>query len=71
MLQWITWRVESFKNSVRYPKENSGVIPTKESLGKSVTTLEIGSEIKNDAFDLYTDAKKFLGEERSLKDMGY
>ena len=69
MMTWVEWRVDQLEKSVKYAS-SKGIVPLKASIGKA-TTLEPGHEISHDKFDIYSDAKKFLGEKMSLSELGY
>ena len=70
MMRWVEWRVDNLKKIVKYASKKV-IIPLKSSLGDTVTTIAVGDEIRNDKFDIASDAKKFLGEKMSLKELGF
>jgi len=68
MEQWIKWRVGVLTKAVKYATKLA-IIPTKASLGNSVTTKPAGDAIANDDFDIVSDAQNYLGEQRT--EFGY
>lgn len=65
---WIKWRVDVLKERVKYSTKLA-IIPTKASLGNSITTEPAGHAISADEFDIRSDAQKYLGEQRT--EFGY
>ncbi len=65
---WIKWRVDQLSSTVKYSTKD-GIIPDAGSLGREAIAKPPGYEIINDKFDIVTDAKKYLGENRS--EFGY
>jgi len=67
--EWIQWRVKQLLETAKYDTP-SAVIPKVKSLGDSPTSKKVGTEIVEDSFDIVSDAKKYLGETRTVSQIG-